>query len=62
MGRSRKAPQGAFLLVKYVMISKIKYSGLFPEPHASPVGSAQGLNQPKPQPPAVPVVLQPVKS
>ncbi len=44
------------------MISQIKYSGLFPEPHASPVGTVLGLNQPKSLPTAVPVTLQPVKS
>ena len=44
------------------MITQIKYSGLFPERHASPIGTVLGLNQPKPQPTAVPVVPQPVKS
>ena len=34
------------------MINQIKYSGLFPEPHISPVGTVQGLNQPTPQPAA----------
>jgi len=44
------------------MINQIKYSGLFPERHASPIGTTQGINQPKPQPVVVPVQLQPVKS
>jgi len=45
------------------MIAQIKYSGLFPEKHASPVGTALGLNQPRPAPvPPVPVVQKPVKS
>ena len=44
------------------MINQIKYSGLFPEPHVSPVGTTLGLNQPRPQPVAVPVPQQPVKS
>tara|TARA_R110000782_G_scaffold3684_9_gene13333 strand:+ start:1219 stop:1353 length:135 start_codon:yes stop_codon:yes gene_type:complete len=43
------------------MIAQIKYSGLFPEKHVSPVGTAQGLNQIKPTAAPVPVVLQPVK-
>jgi hypothetical protein len=44
------------------MINQIKYSGLFPERHASPVGTTQGLNQPPPPLPVVPVQQQPVKS
>lgn len=44
------------------MITQIKYSGLFPERHTSPVGTTQGLNQLSPPPPVVPVVQQPVKS
>ena len=45
------------------MIAQIKYSGLFPEPHPSPVGTTQSLNQPQTTPvPPVPVVQQPVKS
>ena len=44
------------------MIAQIKYSGLFPEKHASPVGTAQGLNQLKTALPPVPVVQKPVKS
>ena len=45
------------------MIGQIKYSGLFPEKHVSPVGTAQGLNQPRlTTVPPVPVVQKPVKS
>ena len=45
------------------MIAQIKYSGLFPVKHTSPVGTAQGLNQPRLAPvPPVPVVQKPVKS
>jgi hypothetical protein len=44
------------------MISQIKYSGLFPERHASPVGTTLGLPQPRPASPIVPVQQQPVKS
>ena len=43
------------------MITQIKYSGLFPEKHTSPVGTMQGLNQLKPLPVAVPIVQRPVK-
>jgi len=63
MGRSKKAPQGAFLLsINIDMIAQIKYSGLFPERHPSPIGTTLGLPQPKPVAPVVPVQLQPVKS
>lgn len=44
------------------MINQIKYSGLFPERHASPVGTTLGLPQPKPVAPVVPIQMQPVKS
>jgi hypothetical protein len=44
------------------MIAQIKYSGLFPEKHTSPVGTTLGMNQPKPVVPVVPVNQQPVKS
>jgi hypothetical protein len=44
------------------MINQIKYSGLFPEKHPSPVGTTMGMNQIKPVPPVVPVKQQPVKS
>jgi hypothetical protein len=44
------------------MINQIKYSGLFPEKHSSPVGTTLGLPQPKPVAAVVPVQLQPVKS
>ena len=44
------------------MISQIKYSGLFPEPHVSPTAPVQGYNQPRPQPALPPVTQQPVKS
>lgn len=44
------------------MIAQIKYSGLFPVPHTSPVGTAQGLNQIKTAVQPVPVVQQPVRS
>jgi len=44
------------------MIAQIKYSGLFPVKHVSPVGTALGLNQPRPPTPAIPVVQKPVKS
>jgi hypothetical protein len=44
------------------MISEIKYSGLFPKKHPSPIGTAEGYNQPKPTPPVVPVQQQPVKT
>ena len=42
------------------MINQIKYSGLFPERHASPVGTTQGINQPKPVAPVVPVQMREV--
>jgi len=44
------------------MIAEIKYSGLFPQRHASPIGTTLGLPQLKPVAPVVPVQLQPVKS
>ena len=44
------------------MINQIKYSGLFPERHTSPIGTTEGMNQPKPATPVVPVPQQPVKS
>jgi hypothetical protein len=44
------------------MIGQIKYSGLFPEKHASPIGTTLGLPQPKSVAPVVPVQMQPVKS
>jgi len=44
------------------MINQIKYSGLFPVKHESPVGTTQGMNQPRPTPVVVPVQQQPVKS
>jgi hypothetical protein len=44
------------------MIGQIKYSGLFPEKHSSPIGTTLGLPQPKPMAPVVPVKIQPVKS
>jgi hypothetical protein len=61
--KNKKRPSGRFLLgINIDMISQIKYSGLFPEKHISPVGTVLGLNQPQPQPAVVPVVPQPVKS
>jgi len=43
MGRSRKGPQGPFLLIINIdMISGIKFSGLIPVKHPSPVGNADG--------------------
>ena len=63
MGRKKSTPKSAFLLgINIGMINQIKYSGLFPERHASPVGTTQGMNQPKPVAPVVPVQMQPVKS
>jgi hypothetical protein len=56
-------PKSAFLLdINIAMISEIKYSGLFPVKHESPVGTTQGMNQPRPAPVVVPVPQQPVKS
>lgn len=48
--------------INIYMIGQITYSGLFPKKHPSPVGTAQGYNQPKPVAPVVPVTQQPVKS
>lgn len=62
-GKNKKRPSGRFLLgINIVMISEIKYSGLFPQKHESPVGTTQGMNQPRPVPVVVPVKQQPVKS
>jgi hypothetical protein len=44
------------------MISQINFSGLFPQKHASPIGTTLGLPQPKPVAPVVPIQMQPVKS
>ena len=63
MGRKKSTPRSAFLLgINIGMIKQIKYSGLFPEKHESPVGTTLGLPQPKPAAPVVPVQQQPVKS
>ena len=63
MGRKKSTLRSAFLLgINIGMINQIKYSGLFPEKHASPVGTTLGLPQPRPAAPVVPVQMQPVKS
>jgi hypothetical protein len=62
MGRSRKAPQGAFLLaINIVMISGINFSKLFVVKHASPVGNDSGYYSAANTKPVVPVICQPVK-
>jgi hypothetical protein len=62
-GKEQKGSSEPFLLgINIYMIGQITYSGLFPKKHPSPVGTAQGYNQPKPVAPVVPVTQQPVKS
>ena len=63
MGRTKKGSEEPFLLgINIYMIGQINYSGLFPQKQISPVGTAQGYNQPKPAQAVIVVVQKPVKS
>ena len=45
MGRNQKAPCGAFCLAINIIMLKLKYSGLFPPKHESPIGKADSYYQ-----------------